>query len=345
MVRLCLPCAKRQGDLVKAGHVKVLEDRVEECYICSGLLSRLDYIFNLLLDAVRDYEFNAFLIGCTLPYHIIEREDELRALLKVRGHESIKGNISRELGKMLTAKGYRVDYVKPDIDIHVHVKDIDADVMDVSIKVKARPIYLSAVYTKSKRGIAQKGLKDSIESMVRDWLKEELGCDDVRFSWVGGEDRDSLVFNGRPFFMKVINARRRLRSSEMSRDGIHVRILERVNTLPSNVRFLTNARLHLSCRDASARDRVILLNNLAVRFREGRKDSIRRIHEARVSSISNNGSIMDVDILIDGGFMVKRFAEGIDAEPSMKDMLGDVTLEYFDILEVIIQDKVNYVHL
>ncbi len=343
MFRLCLPCAKRQGNQAEQIEVLEPEDRVEECYICNGLLSKLDYIFNLLLDAVKDYEFNTFLIGCTIPYYIIEREDELRALLKVRGYESIKSNISRELGKMLTAKGYRVDYVKPDIDIHVHVKAIKA--MGISVKVKARPIYLSAIYTKSKRGIAQKGLKDSIESIVRDWLIEELGCEDVRFSWVGGEDRDSLVLNGRPFFMKVINARRRLRSSEMSRDGIHVRILERVNALPSNVSFLTNVRLHLTCRDANARDRVMLLNNLTVRFREGRKDSIRRIHEARVSSISSDGSTMDVDMLIDGGFMVKRFAEGIGAEPSMKDMLGDVTLEYFDVLEVIMQDRISYAHL
>jgi tRNA pseudouridine synthase 10 len=345
MFRLCLYCARRQGVAVgsTSSQISIIEDnRSDECYICNGLLFKLDEIFKRMLDALKEYEFNTFLIGCTLPSHMIENEDELRALLKVKGHESIKSSICKELGKMLTSKGYKVDYTRPDIDIHIKVNDAN---MDVTVNVKARPIYFSAVYTKHVRGLAQKGSRDSIECMVREWLMKELGCEDVRFTWVGGEDSDSLVINGRPFFIKVINAKRVLDYPKgISIDGIDVKILARVNGFPSNVRFLSSVRLYLTCNDKDAVNRVMLLNNLAVRFKERRKNkkgSVKRIYEAKVNSISDDGKIMCIDMLIDGGFMIKRFVDGIDAEPSIKDVIGDVQLMYFDVLDILVKQVIN----
>ncbi len=344
MFRLCSPCAKRQGEAIgsystQSTQISILEGyRSDECYICNGLLSKLNELFKHMLDAVKEYEFNTFLIGCTLPTDMIEREDELRAMLKVKGYESIKNSISKELGKMLTSKGYKVDYTKPDIDIHIKV--IDAKSMDVTVNVKARPIYFSAIYTKHVRGLAQKGQRNSIEYMVRAWLMKELRCEDVRFAWVGGEDKDSLVINGRPFFIKVINARRLLGYPKgISIDGIDVQILERVNSFPSNVKFLNSVRLYLICNNNDAVNKVMLLNNLVVRFRERskNKDSIKRIYEARVNRVSDDGKMMEVDMLIDGGFMIKRFVDGMDTNPSMKDVIGDVKLMYFDILDVLVR--------
>jgi hypothetical protein len=46
-------------------------------------------------------------------------------------------------------------------------------------------------------------------------------------------------------------------------------------------------------------------------------------------------------MLIDGGFMIKRFVDGIDAEPSIKDVIGDVQLMYFDVLDVLVKQVIN----
>jgi len=323
--RLCSHCAYRQGIDREESIVG------EECYICDGLLSRLDEVFKDMLDAIKEYNFKSFLIGCSIPNYMIEREDEIRAHMKIKGRESIKGNISRVLGSRLVSLGYAVDYMHPDIDIH-----LDLDLNNFKVNVRSRPIYLAGKYKKLIRGLAQKGSENSVESMIKGYIMKEYLCDDVKFAWIGGEDRESLVINGRPIFIKLINPRRtKIEYKSVELDGVIFSIDSRVKRLPSNVRFLTRVRVHLLCSDTAADSRVMLLNNLEVRFDDKGKSVIRCIHEASLSDSSvRNGMLeLDIDMLIDGGFMIKRFVDG-KSMPSIRDILGDARLVYFDVVDV-----------
>lgn len=302
------------------------------CYICHGLMSRLNDLFMLVEDAVKDYEFRSFLIGATLPQDMLEREDEIRARLKIKGMESIKSSITRELGMMLSSKCYRVDYERPDVDIHL-------DLISMKVNVKARPIYLLARYRKSIRGLKQKGYENSIESIVRGWVVREFNARDARFLWVGGEDKDSLVDGeGRPFFIKVVDARKRSGyANKLSSDGIDVTIVREVDCFPKQIRFLSTLRLYLESEDEeSIMDRVrevISRTSIDVRFREDGKYVVKRIH-AMDAREGVDAGVVEVDILVDGGFTVRRFAEGDDVEPNMYDLFGSVRLRYFDVLDV-----------
>ncbi|MEM1960038.1 MAG: hypothetical protein QXE95_01795 [Candidatus Nitrosocaldus sp.] len=330
MLQLCHLCAVRQGLHVGSS---VVSDG-DGCYICRGLMSRLNDIFMLVEDAVKGYEFRSFLIGATLPQDILEREDEVRAKLKIRGLESIKSSITRELGMMLSSKGYRVDYERPEIDIHL-------DLISMDVNVRARPIYLLARYRKSRRGLKQKGYDNSIESIVRGWIVKEFNARDARFLWIGGEDKDSLVIGeGRPFFIKVLDARKRSGYSERlssDSDGIDVTIVRKVDGFPRQIRFTSKVRLYLD-GDQSIMDRVrdvISKGSISIRFREdgyGRY-VVKRMHVIDARYCSEAG-VVEVDILVDGGFTLKRFAEGYDVEPSMHDLFGNVRLRYFDVLDV-----------
>ncbi|GBC73585.1 hypothetical protein HRbin04_00988 [archaeon HR04] len=317
----------RQGLNTSSG-IDVSDDG---CYICHGLMSRLNDLFMLVEDAVKDYEFRSFLIGATLPQDMLEREDEIRARLKVKGMESIKSSITRELGMMLSIKGYRVDYERPDVDIHL-------DLISMKVNVKARPIYLLARYRKSIRGLKQKGYDNSIESIVRGWVIREFNARDARFLWVGGEDKDSLVDGeGRPFFIKVVDAKRRHGYADrFSSNGVDVTIVREVDGFPRQIRFMSKVRLYIECNDTSTMNRVKAMapdSGIVVRFKEDGRYVAKRMHvmDARYSA---EADVLEVDILIDGGFMVKRFADGLDVEPSMKDLFGNVELRYFDVLEV-----------
>ena len=42
-----------------------------------------------------DYHFDTFLIGAALPAHLLEKEDRIRARLKIRGRENIKSQLTR----------------------------------------------------------------------------------------------------------------------------------------------------------------------------------------------------------------------------------------------------------
>ncbi|MCS6767494.1 MAG: THUMP domain-containing protein [Candidatus Nitrosocaldus sp.] len=326
MLRLCHHCAMRQG--LDASNGMYLADG-DSCYICDGLMRRLDDIFALVEDAIKDYEFRSFLIGATLPTRMIEREDEVRARLKVRGLESIKSNITRELGMRLSARGLRVDYERPDIDVHV-------DLIRMAVNVRARPIYLLATYRKSRRGLRQKGDENSIESMVRGWLLRGFRASDARFLWVGGEDRESLVLNdGRPFFIKVVDAKRRYRYPDrFCGDGVEVTIVREVDGFPRQIRFVSRIRLHIAGSDPSMIGRVSAVRDVTVRFGEHGREVAKRMQIIDAIYDSSTGVLL-LDLLVDGGFMVKRFAEGVDVEPSMHDLLGGgATLMYFDVLEV-----------
>ncbi len=331
MLKLCSHCAVRQGL-----HVGSSAGVGDECYICNGLMSRLSDIFMLVEEAVKGYEFRSFLLGATLPHDMLEREDEIRARLKVKGRESIKSSITREVGMMLSRKGYRVDYERPDIDIHL-------DLISMSINVRARPIYLLARYRKSRRGLKQKGYENSIESMVRGWIVGEFNARDARFLWVGGEDKDSLVLgDGRPFFIKVVDARKRSGYRDrFSSDGIDVTIVREVDGFPREIRFMSTVRLYLECSDQGIMDRiraVISQGSVTIRFKGDDADSSYSIRHSskrmHVIDARYSEGVVEVDMLVDGGFTLKRFAEGVGVEPNMHDLFGTVRLRYFDILDV-----------
>ena len=95
-----------------------------------------------------------------------------------------------------------------------------------SCDLRSKPIILHGRYTKSERGLPQKqkpcvncfgkgcrscnfhGISeyDSIEGKISKFLFDKFGGTTAKFTWVGGEDKSSLVVgSGRPFFVKIQN--------------------------------------------------------------------------------------------------------------------------------------------
>jgi len=92
---LCSYCISRH---LTVGRGRLLDDDFDRCYICCGLMNRLDFIIGRIEETVKEvYEFDTFLIGTILPPDIYEREDQIRARLKIRGKESIKNQLLNEL--------------------------------------------------------------------------------------------------------------------------------------------------------------------------------------------------------------------------------------------------------
>src|ERR687892_194930 len=116
--RLCKRCLERhtRSTAGSAGASSGL--LLLPCYICRGLMDNLDTIAKSILAAVKGFEFDTFLVGAALSTQLYEREDTMRARLKIRGRESIKQYLTRELGMRLTRLTRKqVEYGKPDITI------------------------------------------------------------------------------------------------------------------------------------------------------------------------------------------------------------------------------------
>ena len=357
---LCDRCLSRQLSLAKRAPKKHSAKTSEACYICRGLMNNIDELLTLVLNALKEYQFNTFLIGAILPTQMLEREDEVRARFKIKGTESIKSDLTRELGKLLGSETSKtVDYRRPDVIINVVVAS-------KQVKARSRAIYLFGRYVKNVRGLSQKqercnvckgkgcmqcdntGLSgfDSVEGIIVKKLIDSFRCDSAKFAWVGGEDKDSLVLDeGRPFFVKIINPRSRFTApKDMNLDkGVQARFIKEVERLPDKpLKFKVKTKLTIECEnniDDSALEKLKRLENSSVKFLgKNSREVSKNIHEFNVNASKN---MLEVLMLADGGLTIKQFVGGDGMEPSISQLVGcKATCKSFDVLSVQFAEQV-----
>lgn len=349
--KLCKRCFERQA----GGRAK--PDK--QCYICRGLMDSLDQIAGKIVDSVRDYEFQTFLIGATLPTQIYEREDAMRARLKIRGKESVKSQLTGELGmRLVRLARKKVEYLKPDITISLTIDKEN----NVDVGVKSRPLALFGRYVKKSRGVPQKqdrcvncegrgcdscnysGLSGygSVEGVIAKGLLEMTGGQTPKISWIGSEDQSSLVLGtGRPFYSRVFNPKKRkLKKSRIRGDGVTA-TLEVIEDEPElQPRFKVKTKIRARCEKALSKDDMKKLNSLAdteVSFENRSKMATKKIYSARARKLGSGQFVLTM--VADGGLMIKQFVGGEEyMKPNISEILGTkCECVMFDILGVEIQ--------
>jgi tRNA pseudouridine synthase 10 len=81
-------------------------------------------------------------------------------------------------------------------------------------------------------------LFDSIEGKISQFLYEKFETVRVKFTWIGGEDKASLVLgNGRPFFAKLLSPKKRnvQLSKKSDLDEIVIHDLRVIDHIPNGV--------------------------------------------------------------------------------------------------------------
>lgn len=348
--KLCRRCSERHG------RTKAKSDR--PCYVCRGLMDDLDPIADKIADAVQGYEFDTFLIGATLPTQIYEREDALRARLKIRGKESAKNQLTRELGLRLSRLAKKkVEYMKPDLTINLTLDRENS----VDVAVKSRPLAIAGTYVKKSRGVPQKqdrcpycegkgcdscnysGLSgyESVEGMIAKGLMEMTGGQTPRFTWIGSEDQNSLVLGGRPFYARVFNPKKRkLKEKNISGSGIRATLSVIKEEPKLQPRFRVKTRILARCDKPLTKDDIKKLDALAgagVSYENRSKTAVKRIYYSWARRI--DGSQFALTIVADGGLMIKQFVGGEEyMKPNVSEILGSkCECVTFDILNVSLQ--------
>jgi len=202
------------------------------CYICKNLFDNLDHFLKLMLDSSFDYKFRTFSIGTIIKPSIVDRDDALKSEFKLKGIDGVKSDITKELGKLFSKKTKKIaNHVDPDIIFTVNLKE-------PSCNLRSKPIVISGRYTKSKRGYSQKqkscdncsgkgcrtcnfhGISEfnSVEGVISKLIFKKFGGTTTKFTWIGGEDKSSLVLgSGRPFIVKLQNPiKRKIKLSELT---------------------------------------------------------------------------------------------------------------------------------
>lgn len=310
---------------------------------------------------VTKYEFDSFLLGATLPTKMYEREDQIRARFKVRGRESIKKQLVKELGaKFMRSTKKRLEHLIPDIRINVVIDSKN----DICVNAKTSPLILTGRYVKRQRGLPQKKVKChkcfgtgcaacsysgeyidySVEGLIAMRLLLMTHGENPKFLWVGSEDRESLVLgNGRPFFLHISNPRiRSLKTNLKFRaNGICATISGKLNSLPEvPVQFVTKTKIVIhSWTEVSKFDlrKLKVLKNSTVKFEIKSRLVTKKIYALRTRQISEKEFI--VIVYADGGFAIKQFVGGQRyTEPNISEIIGTkCECVLFDILDVSIQ--------
>ena len=210
----------------------------QRCYVCRNLFDNLNYFLNMMIDSASPYSYSSFGVGATIKPSIIDRDDAIRSKYKLKGIDGIKTDVTKELGKLFSKKTKKsFDSLDPEIVFTVNLKDEFCD-------IRSKSLTLSGRYVKPIRGFLQKqkscsncsgkgcricdfhGIKefDSVEGEISQFLFKKLGGTTAKFTWIGGEDKSSLVLGtGRPFFVKIQNPhKRKLRAKSANLEHIKV---------------------------------------------------------------------------------------------------------------------------
>ena len=229
---LCKHCERRLvPKSIAKNNSKFNKLSKSKCYICKDIFETLDSMLFNIYEKTSNFDFKTFNLGLTLKHSYLERDDYLKSKFKIKGIENLKFSISNELAKKIVkkTKSKRVSE-HPDIFLQINFKD-------ESCKIRSKPIFVYGRYNKKIRKISQKlkscekcngigchncnftGLEniESVEGKISSFFKKKFDSAQVQINWIGGEDQSSLVLgNGRPFFAKILNPKKRNRFLQKS---------------------------------------------------------------------------------------------------------------------------------
>ncbi len=328
---------------------------VTACYICKNLFTYLDLQVKLMQDASAGYQFSSFLVGCILKRSIVERDDEIRSKFYLRGVDSVKTEITRELGKRFARKTRtKLECLSPDITFTINFRTGQCE-------VRTKSLFLYGRYLKKKRGLSQKhGLCkdckgkgcifcnnhgivsfDSIEGKISKFLYEKFETNHVKFTWIGSEDKTSLVLgNGRPFFARLLSPKKRnVRLSKKTNfEEITIQEFRMIDHIPiGSIPFRSKIKLSIATKNVISSKKLKKLKHLLatpIIFSDIKgkqfKKTIYKLNYKKTSLQS-----FTAEIEADGGLPIKRFIEGFDVVSSISKLLNTQCFcQKFDINQI-----------
>ena len=329
----------------------------KKCFICKNLFENLDYFLKLMLDSSSNYSYNTFSIGVIIKPSVIDRDDFIRSQYKLRGTDGIKTDITREMAKLFSKKTKKIiDTQKPDVTFTVNLKDD-------SVQLRSKSITFAGRYVKTIRGIDQKqkpcvncsgkgcrmcdfhGISEfeSIEGQISKLLFEKIGGTTAKFTWIGGEDKSSLVLGtGRPFFVKLQNPlKRNLKLTSFKSNSLKISNFKLVSESPKQpLKFHSLIQLKISTSSDINSENLtklkILEKHPVVVYHKSGERSEKKIFFIKYKKNSKN--IFTLSLKTEGGLPIMKFIDGNDVIPGISQIL-DTTCKCheFDFKDIEIQ--------
>lgn len=313
----------------------------KKCYICKEILSNLEPNIKRMLEKSSDYNFSTFLVGAILKPSVTDRDDLIRSKFKLQGIDSIKTAITKELSKKFVKKTRKkIDYLFPDLTFTFNFKDD-------SCELQSRSLIFSGRYVKKNRGLPQKQTPcsnckgkgciqcenhgfskfTSIEGKIAKFLFEKFSGTQTKITWIGGEDKNSLVLgNGRPFFARLFNPKKRSMRLQKKYvlDGLEIHKLKIISKIPKQqIPFISTIELSINTEQNITKkslDTLKTLKNTPIAiYEKPNKKNHKSIYKIKIKKSSPTS--FSFWMTADGGFPIKRFVEGNKIHPNLSEIL------------------------
>lgn len=337
--------------------LKQNSNSTEKCYVCKNIFENLTHFLKLMLDTSSNYAFTTFGVGTMIKPSIIDRDDFIRSQYKLKGIDSIKTDITKELGRLYSKKTKTtIDHQDPEITFTMNLKD-------ESCQLRSKSITFSGRYIKTQRGLPQKqescdnclgkgcricefhGITefDSVEGIISKILFEKIGGTTAKFTWIGGEDKSSLVLGtGRPFFVKLQNPfKRNVKFPNVITDTIKITNLKLIYESPKkSLKFNSSISAKISTDSEIDLKNLKNLKELSVNpvvvYDKSGKRSEKKVFEVNYKKISNN--LFTLTVMAEGGLPIKRFVTGDEITPGISTILNiPCVCDEFDFLDIEVQ--------
>jgi tRNA pseudouridine synthase 10 len=320
---------------------KKLKKNTPKCYICKNMFSNLQYHINKMLEISTDFQFTTFVTGAILKPSFVDRDDAIRSKFQLKGTDSLKTELTREISKKfhkITNK--RIDFQNPDVTFTINFRND-------SHEIRSKPISFFGRYIKKSRDLTQKqkpcencngqgcvscnqhGISefDSVEGKICEYLFQKFGAKQAKISWIGGEDKKSLVLGkGRPFFVKLINPKKRKikLSKKVNLEQVTISKLKLIDQIPKEpIQFKSKILIQITVDDkvdsAILKNLKSLKNTHVLVHEKPAKEAKKYVYELSYKKTSPNS--FSLNLIVDGGLPIKRFVEGNSVKPNISEIL------------------------
>ena len=315
----------------------------KNCSICKNILPNLPSIVDRMIEKSSEYEFSTFVVGAILRPSITDRDDNLRSRFRLQGIDSVKTSITQQLAKKFAKKSKtKIDYLYPDLTFTFNFK-ID------SCELQSRNLIFQGRYLKKLRGLRQKQTScsncngkgcnecsyhgitkfDSVEGKIAKFLFEKFQGTQTKISWIGGEDRNSLVLgNGRPFFAKLLNPKKRKTrlAKKYIINEIEIHNLKKISKIPKEaIPFKSIIELSVITENKLDQNSLNPLKTLTKTpiaiYEKPNKRNQKSITKIKFKKSSPRS--FSLRITAEGGLPIKRFIEGNNIYPNLSELISN----------------------
>lgn len=334
----------------------------EHCWLCEGISDEFDQYVDLVVSALKKYEYSTFLIGTKIHESIQEREQYLIDLYQPTNKVTyLKNAINEYIGKIIEEKLKKVvDFKHPDIMV---ILDTTFNVISLQIK----PLYIYGRYNKYDRNLPQtkwfcrkckgngcryceysgKLYQDNVAELIAQPLLDVTKGTEAVFHGCGREDIDvRCLGNGRPFILEIknptlrtidfINITRKI--NQKKRKRIAVRNLQyaavSMIALLKEATYVKKYRVCISAPHPFSKEKLIkvaetLRGKILEQFtpqrvarRRANKLRHRIIYRCEIESVEENRAILTVTAA--SGTYIKEVITGDQGRttPNISDLLG-----------------------